>query len=196
MAPELRKVRGPNGREYWVDEAGVVQGVARSGKPREDSKEHAERHKVEKMLEAWGWPADLTSVKKPDGATYDFDCTNSCTGKRAAVEVKRITLPERAMKDLASKGCATFNVSRDLLPIPADLVKKAAKQLAGAPEGTRRCVLLAWPYEKSEHNPWWDWLIMALGHIDSYENIDEVWLTTSSLTTFFRLEFDQMGDES
>jgi hypothetical protein len=192
MARELRKVRGPNGRECWIDEAGVVQGVVRSGKPRENSKEHAEHHTVAQMLEAWGWRADLTSIKKPRGAMYDFDCTNTSTSERIAVELKRITLPQRAMNDLASKGYATFHVSRDLLPIPADLVHKAAKQLAGAPEGVRRCVLLAWPYEKYDDDPWWDWLVLALGRIDLHENIDEVWLTTSSLTTFFRLEFGQM----
>lgn len=187
-----RRVPAPDAREYWVNKAGVVEGPVRLGKPREDKKEYEEREKVEKLVEAWGWPVDSTNIERPHGGgTYEFDCTSGVTGERVAVEVKRITWPPRAMSDLASTGRATFNVSADLLPIPTARVHKANDQLAGAPKGVRRCVLLAWDFEPMEGDPEWDWLVAALSRVDvhSYENVDEVWLTTSHLTQFFRWEF-------
>lgn len=190
MSREKDRVRGPGGRDYWVNRAGLVEGLVRSGKPREDSKEHAEREKVEKLLEAWGWPLDSTKIERPNGgATYEFDCTNGGTGERVAVEVKRITLPEAAMRDLASTGRTTFNVMADFLPLPTARAKKANDQLAHAPRGIRRCLLLAWDFEPmADDDPWWGWLIAALSRVDvpSYGNVDEIWVTTSHLKRFFR----------
>lgn len=180
---KLKRATGPDGREYWVDEHGIVHGLVQTGDLREDAEQYAERHKVEKLLAHWGWPRD-SEIERPDGATYDYDCIHAETGERVAVEVKRVTLPQKAMTELHSTGDTEFQV-KDFLLVPAERLAKANEQLSAATRGARRCVLLV-----SETEAEFDWKVLVDGvrklDLAAYRNIDEVWLTTAHQTRFLR----------
>lgn len=189
----LRKSVHPGtGQECWVDKQGAVHSIVRTGNPNVDCKEYVERSQAEALVAAWGWPPHSKVEKveeRPDGLTHDFDCTNSANAERVAVEIKQLTLPTSAMKAAAQKRGVEFPVS-DFLRAPADLIKKANSQLAHA-QAARRCVLLVWQYERVAEDMW-DLLTKALGCLDirSYENVDEVWLTTLHLRQFYRVEWE------
>lgn len=186
----LRKTTGPDGREYWVDQHDIVHGVVRTGKPREDAQQYAERSKAEKLLAHWGWPPD-SKIERPGGARYDYDCVHPVTGERAAVEIKLAAAPGHAMTELHSTGSTKFTI-RDFLAVPAERLAKANDQLKHAPSGVRRCVLLVLEYEPAgDTSPvlsWWHLLAKAVCDLDLelYSNVDEVWLTTAHLTRFIQ----------
>ncbi len=185
-----RKTKCADGREYWVDQHGTVQGVVRTGEPGEDGQQYAERSRVEKLLEHWGWPRD-SQIERPGGARYDYDCVHAITGERAAVEIKRVVGPGDAMTELHSVGSTRFT-TRDFLAVPAELLTKANEQLNDAPTGVRRCILLVLEYEPVADVPpllsWWHLLVKAVWDLDLelHSNIDEVWLTTACLTRFIQ----------
>lgn len=183
-----RKTKSADGRERWVDQHGTVQGVVRTGNPREDEQQYAERSRVEKLLAHWGWPRD-SEIERPGGARYDYDCVHAITGERAAVEIKRLVGPGDAMTELHSTGSTNFTI-RDLLAVPPELLAKANEQLNYAPSGVRRCVLLVLEYEPviPPLLSWWHLLVKAVWHLDLglYSNVDEVWLTTAHLTRFIQ----------
>ena len=183
---ELRRTFGSDGRELWVDEHGLVHGEVKTGHPREDVKEYAEREPVERLVDSWGWPAN-SKIQRPATSNYDFDCERAGGLETAAVEVKRLMLPEETMAELARHDTAEFQV-RDFVDIPHALVSKADNQLAGA-SADRRCVLLVWQMENPPDDYWWKVLKHALGRLDraSYTNVDEIYLATSHLRQFYRL---------
>lgn len=183
-----RRTKSADGREYWVDQHGTVQGVVRTGKPGEDAHQYAERSQVEKLLAHWGWPRG-SQIERPDGARYDYDCVHPITRGRAAVEIKRVLGPEHAMTELHSTGSTRFTI-RDLLTVPPELLAKANEQLTDAPSGARRCVLLVFGYEPVIPPLLYRWhlLVKAVWQLDLelYGNVDEVWLTTARVTRFIQ----------
>jgi len=192
----LRKTKGPDGREYWVDQRGIVHGVVRTGNQREDARQYAERSKIEKLLAHWAWPPD-SEIERPGDARYDYDCVHPVTGERAAVEIKLAALPGHAMTQLHSTGSTKFTIP-DFLATPAERLAKANEQLKDAPSGVRRCVLLVLEYEPVvDTSPilfWWHLLAKAVCDLDPqlYSNVDEVWLTTAHLTRFIQRRWRKM----
>jgi hypothetical protein len=185
--PRLHKYRHPvSTEEYWVDQHGVVRGKVRNGKPREDEKESTERWQVETFLQELGWPVDSKLERPPSSHTYDFDCVNSKTEQRIAVEIKRI-LPDEMAELVQSKGTDQW-VDVNLLSPVHRLEDKAAAQLIDA-RVDRRCVLLVWPYEESETSPGSGLLRAVLDdrYPSQYEHVDEWWLTTSLCRRFWQL---------
>jgi len=187
--------RDPNtGRQYWVDEHDIVQGIVKTGDARRDCEEYRERSQVEALARAWSWPPGSRIDKveeRPHGLTHDFDCTNSVTGERVAVEIKRFfPLATRAMKALHSKGCAE-SPPQDVIAELREHMEHANGQLANA-QADRRCVLLIWQYEEEDQSAAWDFLRRALGCLQrhQFQHIDEVWLTMTDLTRFCRVHWD------
>jgi len=185
---DLRKVKCVDGRECWVDQHGTVHGDVRTGNPREDAQQYAERSQVERLLAHWDWPRD-SEIERPGGARYDYDCVHPVTGERAAVEIKRVLGPGWAMTKLHSTGNTGFTI-RDFLAVPAELLAKANEQLMHAPRGARRCVLLVFGYEPVIPPLLCRWHLLAKAMCDLdlelHNNIDEVWLTTAYLTRFIQ----------
>lgn len=183
--PNIGRKRAPDGREYWVDRQGLVRGVVRTGNPREDQQQYDERDKIEKLLAYWRWPAD-SSIERPGCGTYDYDCRRGEGNEVAAVEVKRVTLPEQAIAESYSRRESVV-ARRDFQALPAKRLAKANNQLRDAPAGFRRCALLVLD-DEAPNSLWWNWLVKAVMDLDlaTYTNVNEVWLTTSHLTRFLR----------
>ncbi|MCH7580456.1 MAG: hypothetical protein IIB22_09455 [Chloroflexi bacterium] len=177
--PRPRKTTGPDGREYWVDELGIVMGEVRTDNWREDVEQYEEREQVGKLLAHWNWPPN-SNVHRPAGGTYDYDCVHADNDDLVAIEIKRVMLPPEAKRELISTGSTEFKPS-GFLEVPALRLAKANKQLSAATRGARRCVLLVAETEL-------DWAVLVQGvgraNLSAYQNIDEVWLTTPNFTRF------------
>lgn len=186
--PKPRKTTGPDRREYWVDDLGIVMGEVRTDDWREDVEQSEEREQVGKLLSYWNWPPN-SNVDRPPGGTYDYDCVHADSDDLVAVEIKRVMLPPEAKRELLSTGSTEFKTS-DFLEVPAQRLAKANKQLFAATRGARRCVLLV---AETETELDWEVLVQGVGGVDlsAYQNIDEVWLTTPNFTRFVRHPSDR-----
>jgi len=162
-------------------------------RPIRRSKAFNEEWQARAFLAHLGWPTGST-VQRPTEATYEFECVKDETGERLALEIKNLTWGPQVMR-AASKRPSDPGYREEIKFPPADLVlreeakarlEKANQQLSKA-SATRRCVLLVWQYHAPEHVPL---LQCAIGSLPRHRfpSIDEVWLTTTHLLNFCRID--------